>query len=44
MTGKIRQLLLMQGFRPKDVDGVPRIGRLARWTPLSCAASGTTGV
>jgi len=40
----IRQLLLMQGFRSRDVDGVRRISRLARWTPLSCAASGTTGL
>ena len=44
MTGKIRQLLLMQGFRPEDVEGVPRLSRLDRWAPLSCAASGTTGL
>ena len=44
VAGEIRQMLLMQGFCPKDVDNVPRIGRLARWTPLSCAASGTTGL
>ena len=44
ITGKIRQLLLMQGFRSKDLDCVPRISHLARWTPLSCAAFGTTGL
>ena len=41
---RIRRRLRMQGFCPTDVDSVRRIGRLARWTPLSCAASGTTGL
>ncbi len=44
MDGHIRRLLLMQGFSPSDVDGDPQMGSLARWTPLSCAASGTTGL
>ena len=44
MTGKKRHLLLMQGFSRQDVDGVPKIGGLARWTPLSCAAFGTAGL
>jgi len=44
MTGRIRRLLLMQGFCQRDVDSVPEIGRLARWTPLSCATFGTAGL
>ena len=38
MTGRIRRLLLMQGFCQRDVDSLTGIGKLARWTPLSCAA------
>ena len=44
MRARIRDLLLMQGFCPHDVDNEPRIGRLARWTPLSCATFGTAGL
>ncbi|MBM4154141.1 MAG: DUF4395 domain-containing protein [Lentisphaerae bacterium] len=44
MTGRIRRLLLMQGFCKKDLDCVPGISGLARWTPLSCAAFGTAGL
>ena len=44
MDRRIRRLLLTQGFSQADVDGDPEIGALARWTPLSCAALGTTGV
>lgn len=38
------RLLLMQGFRQKDIEGVPHLGALARWTPLSCAVFGTMGI
>ena len=41
---RTRNLLLMQGFCPRDVDNEPGISRLARWTPLSCAAFGTAGL
>ena len=44
MTGRIRRLLLMQGFCQRDMEGVPGISGLARWTPLSCAAFGTAGL
>ena len=44
MEGRTRRLLLMQGFNACDVDNEPRIGRLARWTPLSCASFGTAGL
>jgi len=39
-----QRLLLMQGFRQKDIEGVPHLGALARWTPLSCAVFGTMGI
>ena len=44
MDTRIRRLLLMQGFSTVDVDSEPKIDRLARWTPMSCAAFGTTGL
>ena len=44
MTGRLRRLLLKQGFCPTDVDDIPKISRLARWTPLSCASFGTAGL
>lgn len=44
MNGRIRRLLLMQGFSAADVDNEAKIGSLARWTPLSCAFFGTTGL
>jgi len=44
MKESVRKLLLMQGFCQTDVDGMPQIGRLARWTPLSCAVFGTAGI
>jgi hypothetical protein len=44
MKEKYRKLLLMQGFCSKDINNIPGIGRLARWTPLSCATFGATGV
>jgi hypothetical protein len=44
MNERIKRLLLMQGFCEKDVECVPGISGLARWTPLSCAAFGTLGV
>ena len=37
-------MLLMQGFCRKDIEGVPQLGGLARWTPLSCAAFVTAGL
>jgi hypothetical protein len=39
-----RRRLLMQGFCASDVDNQPMTGRLARWTPLSCAAFGSAGL
>ena len=44
MDIRIRRLLLVQGFTAADVDNEPKVGFLARWTPLSCAAFGTTGL
>jgi hypothetical protein len=44
MKEKYKKLLLMQGFCSKDINNIPKIGRLARWTPLSCATFGATGV
>ena len=44
MTDRIQNLLLMQGFCQRDIDGVPCVDRLARWTPLSCAVCGTVGL
>ncbi len=44
MNNRTRSWLLMQGFCPQDVDHEPEIGRLARWTPFSCAAFGTAGL
>ena len=44
MKEKFRKLLLMQGFCSRDIDNEPMISRLARWTPLSCATLGATGV
>jgi hypothetical protein len=44
MVNKYRKLLLMQGFCTHDIDNNPIIGRLARWTPLSCATFGAAGV
>jgi hypothetical protein len=44
MVNKYRKLLLMQGFCSRDIDNNPLIGRLARWTPLSCATFGAAGV
>jgi hypothetical protein len=44
MINKYRKLLLMQGFCTRDIDTNPMIGRLARWTPLSCATFGAAGV
>jgi hypothetical protein len=44
MADKYRKLLLMQGFCSRDIDNNPTIGRLARWTPLSCATFGAAGV
>jgi len=44
MKEKYRKLLIMQGFCSRDLDNVPKISRLARWTPLSCATFGATGV
>lgn len=44
MRDKYRKLLLMQGFCSRDIDNNPMIGRLARWTPLSCATFGAAGV
>ena len=44
MRERTRDLLLMQGFYPRDVDNEPGIIRLARWTPLSCATFGTAGL
>jgi len=41
---RINQLLLMQGFCQRDIDGVPCIDRLAKWTPLACAVCGTIGL
>ena len=37
-------MLLMQGFRTSEIDSEPKIDSLARWTPLSCATLGTTGL
>ena len=44
MNGRIRKSLLIQGFSAADVDNEPKVGFLARWTPLSCAVFGTTGL
>lgn len=44
MNETSKKLLLLQGFRPKDIDSLPQLGGLARWTPLSCAAFGTAGL
>lgn len=44
MKDRYRKLLLKQGFCSADIDNNPIIGRLARWTPLSCATFGTAGV
>jgi len=39
-----RQRLLDQGFCNCDLDSTPALPRLARWTPLACAAFGTLGI
>ncbi len=44
MTGRSRRLLLMQGFCQTDLEDVRGVSKLARWTPLSCAAFGTAGL
>lgn len=44
MKESTRKLLLMQGFCSKDIDNDPKLSRLARWTPLSCATFGATGL
>lgn len=44
MDDRVRELLLKQGFTPADVENEPKVSFLARWTPLSCAVSGTTGL
>ena len=44
MTERINHLLLMQGFCQQDIDGVPCVDRLAKWTPLACAVCGTLGL
>ena len=44
MNERMRKLLIMQGFCPRDLDNEPRISRLARWTPLSCATFGSAGL
>lgn len=44
MKERTRRLLLMQGFCARDLDHQAGIGRLARWTPLSCAAFGSAGL
>jgi Domain of unknown function (DUF4395) len=44
MRNRVKRLLLMQGFCQKDIEGVPQLGSLARWTPLSCAVFGTVGI
>jgi len=44
MQDRAKRMLLMQGFCQKDIDRLPQLGGLARWTPLSCAAFGTAGL
>ena len=44
MKESTRKLLLMQGFCSRDICNDPKLSRLARWTPLSCATFGATGV
>jgi hypothetical protein len=44
MKESTRRLLIMQGFCSRDIDNDPKLSRLARWTPLSCATFGATGI
>ena len=44
MTEQIQILLLMQGFCQQDIDCVPCVDRLAKWTPLACAVCGAVGL
>jgi hypothetical protein len=44
MKESTRKLLLMQGFCSKDIEQNKQLSRLARWTPLSCATFGATGI
>jgi hypothetical protein len=44
MKESTRKLLLMQGFCTRDINNDPKLSRLARWTPLSCATFGATGI
>ncbi len=44
MDERNRRLLLMQGFTADQLDREPGLGSLARWTPLTCAVSGSTGL
>ena len=44
MKERTRKLLLMQGFCSRDINNDPKLSRLARWTPLSCATFGATGI
>jgi len=39
-----RQRLIDQGFSNVDLDSMPHLSRLARWTPFACAAFGTAGI
>lgn len=44
MRQQVKRMLLIQGFSRKDVEDVPQLAALARWTPLSCAIAGTAGI
>lgn len=44
MDTRTRKSLIQQGFSSDDLERVPGVGRLARWTPLSCAALGGAGL
>jgi len=39
-----RQRLIDQGFCDCDLDSMPQLSRLARWTPCACAAFGVAGI
>ena len=44
MNKNIRNRLTMQGFCSTDLDYEPLIDSLARWTPITCASVGTSGM
>jgi len=44
MKEQYRKLLQTQGFCSQDIDNIPGFSKLARWTPLTCATFGATGV